>query len=244
MQKNLEVAKKIFENINSKETFILLQEINIHKIFEKLFRQDITSRERNVIICFIIYAYDNDSLWLNLKQNRYDNKLKIFKSLTDDIESDSYRGMLDNTNDLINDIIIRYVEDQTTWKWTQITSYLDFHSNMIRFASKKTETEKSIDKLIGKGDDQKVETLTSDYDMDTIAKVNKQKGDLLDQALSARQKADTLLAEIKNEFVQLDHAIQQDFGFQPTDEKRLNTDHWRDFIKEDYLPKKKAGLYP
>ncbi len=228
MQKAIQVCKTISKQ-SDKDCFDLLEDVNLHIIFQPINNLQIPVSEKNIIICYVIYAYDNDSSWLNLKQDRYDNKIKILKSLTDKYNSDFFIEIIENGNETINEVIGEYLIEQTTWKWRQIMISIDFHSNTLRFVSQRTETEKSIDKM---GKDGEVKTLTTEFDIDTIAKVNKQKGELLDQALKARKDADSLLSEIKKEFVHLDNVVQADFGFEVTDEKRIDILSWRSFIKK------------
>lgn len=240
MLKAIESIRKISKQLD-KDCLPILEEINLHKIFQPVYSLQISLKERNVIVCYCVLAYDNDSSWLNLKQDRYDNKIKILKSLTDKYNNDLFTQIIENNDDEVNEVIGEYLIEQCTWKWRQIMISLDFHSNTLKFVSQKTDTEKSIDKVIGKGEQQTVKTLVTEFDIDLIGKVNKQKGDLLEQAMKARRSADDLLSEIRKEFVQLDNAVQQDFNFSITDEKNIFHEKWRDFIKHEY-PKIKEKM--
>jgi hypothetical protein len=231
MKAAIEKIKEISKEIGA-GCYDKLEGINLHKIFSPVFKMNITLVEQDALICFIILAYDNDSGWLNLKQDRHENKLRILKSLTTKYEEGLFTDVINNSNDKINDVIAEYLISQCTWQWNQIMMSLDFHSNTLKFISQKTETEKSIDKVVGKGENQEVKTLVTEFDIDVVAKVTKQKGDLLEQALKARRSADELLTEIKRDFVQLDNAVQADFNFSITDERKINPESWRDYIKE------------
>lgn len=228
MQKAIEAIRSLSKELD-KNWLPQLEDINLHKIFEPIYRLNFNISNINAIIGFIVLAYDNDSSWLNLKQDRYDNKIKILRSLTEDYRLEQFEEIAKNENDTVNEVIGEYLIEQTTWKWRQIMVSLDFHSNTLRFVSQKMETEKRVDKLNKEGEKK---TLVEEYDLDLLAKISKQKGELLEQALKARRDADSLLSEIKKEFVQMDHAVQSDFNFEPTDEKRINPESWRDFIRE------------
>jgi len=116
---------------------------------------------------------------------------------------------------------------------------MDYHSNMFRFANQKTEEEKKNDKF---NKDGVVKTLTTEYDIDKISKVNKQKGELMDQALLAREKADKLILEIKKEYVNTDTAVQQDLGFAFTETyNKRDIYSWREFVKTELIPKRKLN---
>lgn len=228
MQKSIDLIRKVSKELD-KNWLPELEEINLHKIFDPIYRLNFNISNITAIIGFIVLAYDNDSSWLNLKQDRYDNKIKILRSLTADFQQPQFEEIAKNENDTVNEVIGEYLIEQTTWKWQQIMTALDFHSNTLRFVRQKMETEKKTDKMNKEGI---IKELTEDYDIDLLAKFSKQKGELLKQALDARRDADSLLSEIKKEFVQLDHVVQQDFGFEVTDEKRIDPLSWRDFIRQ------------
>lgn len=228
MQKSIDLIRKVSKELD-KNWLPELEEINLHKIFDPIYRLNFNISNINAIIGFIVLAYDNDSSWLNLKQDRYDNKIKILRSLTEDYRQPQFEEIAKNENDIVNEVIGEYLIEQTTWKWRQIMVSLDFHSNTLRFVSQKMETEKKMDKMNKEGI---VKELVQDYDLDVLAKISKQKGELLEQALKARRDADLLLSEIKKEFVQLDHVVQSDFNFELTDERRIDPLSWRDYIRE------------
>lgn len=81
--------------------------------------------------------------------------------------------------------------------------------------------------------------LTTEYKIEEIISANEKKAKLLNTAHDNRNKATELIAKLKGDFVQLEHAIQQDFGFSITEEKRIDPTSWRQFIKYEFLPKKK-----
>lgn len=228
MQKSIEVAKRIMKS-PEESGYPHLTEVNLHIIFDPIYEMGLSLPKMNAIVCFIIYAYDNDSLWLNLKADRYQNKINILKSLTAYHDTQLFTDIASNANSVINEIIGEYLIEQTTWKWHQIMTALDFHSSTLRFVGKSMEREKQTS--IDKDSEGAPKLVKEDFDMDVIAKVGKQKGELLKQALEARQDADLLLADIRKEFVQMEHAVQSDFGFSISDEKKLDKSSWRQFIR-------------
>lgn len=232
MQKVFELAKSMSVDLE-KDWTASLENLNLHKIFYSLSDlPDIDLKTINIITCYIIFAYDNDSTWLNLKQDRLQNKNRILSSITD-TKTPYLEEMIYNDSADINDVIASYLEEQATWKFRAVMSLLDFNSRMMRFVNQKTEEEKTYDKLNKEGE---IKQMTKEYDIDVITRVNKQKGELLEQAIGARERADKLISELKKEFVQVDHATQGDFGFEITDEKKINPELWRDFIKFRVIP--------
>lgn len=239
MTRAIEAAKKISSALE-KNSHEILYEINLHLIFAPVEELALSTKNKNSIIVYIILAYDNDSPWLDLRKDRFENKLSILKSLNCDSEDPRFKELLSNHNDTINNIILDYTVELTDWRWNTIFSLLDYHSNMLRFVNQKTESEKSIDKMDKDGG---IKTLVQDYDIDTLAGVNEKKGKLLDLALSAREKADKLILEIKKEFVNTDNAVQQDLGFSITETyKKKDIYSWSEFIRTELIPKRKKMI--
>lgn len=235
MQESVKLARKMSHDLG-KNWLSEIEELNLHVIFRPIYKRSDSITTLNAIVVFIIFSYDNDSTWLNLKQDRFENKLKIWKGLEVDL-NEHLISIAKNEIDSVNDVIVEYLIHQVTWEWNTIFTQLDYHSNMLRFVSKKTDTGKSTDVL--DKDDNK-HTLIEEYDAEKVSKINKEKGLLLERAIEAREKADTLLAKIRKEFVQMDNAVQQDFGFSPTDEKKIDAEKWRDFVRHTLVPAREA----
>ncbi len=101
---------------------------------------------------------------------------------------------------------------------------------MSRFATNETDDEKEYEKLSKDGQIQKY---TEEIDIEIIAKVNKQKGELLNQAHKAREKAEEIIREIRKDFATTDDATQSDFGFSFSDtSKKKNILSWREYIRD------------
>lgn len=230
MIKYIEVCKKIANNLNE-SGFPLLKEVNLHTVFEPVYDMDIPLKHINQIVCYVIYSFDPDSTWLDLRKDRLENKIRIIEGLDQNPNTSPFEDIINGKNEKINEVCLSFLGTLTDWRWTTIFSLLDYHSNMIRFVHQKTESEKSFDKMDKEG---QVQTLTEDLAADTIAKINKQKGELLELAINRRKQADELLSEIKRDFVVTDSATQSDFGFNfsDTSKERVDIMSWRGFIKK------------
>lgn len=230
MQKFIECARKIITDLE-KNWLPEFYELGLNKTFDEIYRLNVSITEANLLTSFIIFSYDPDSSRLDIRKDRYENKCQILSGIGGNINSALFKDILENNNEAFNNVVLNYLEKITTWQWPTIFSLLDYHSNMLRFANQKTEVEKSIDKMNKEGE---VKTLTQDYDIDTLAKVNKTKGELLSAAIEAREKASKLLLEIKKDFMPTDHATQSDFNFVFTDTAKDKVDilSWRSFIRQ------------
>lgn len=234
MQKAIDLAIKISKQLD-KNWLPELEENDLHKTFQSVYTINQNIENCNRIVCFIVYAYSPESLWLDLKKDRLENKTRILNNLDADISLKIFEEILCNNNEAVGISIFEYLELLKSWKWRAIFDLLDYSAKMSRFASQETESEKSFDKLNKAGE---VKKITEEIDVDVLVKVNKEKGALLDQSIAKRKQADTLLEEIRKEFVVTDHATQSDFNFNFTDSSRKKDIlSWRNFIKERNMKK-------
>lgn len=237
MKQNFELAKMMAKNI-SDSCQGDLEDINIWPIFSPLYKK-YTIEIANTLTAFVIFAYDNDSKWLNFNQDRHDNKVKIIKSLGSDPTHPFFEKKLSNLDEEFNDLIAQYLQSQVTYKWMMALTYLDYSAEMLAHARKKPEGDKTTEVLNKEGEKHK---LVEDFDEEKINKINIQRAGLLERAEKARTDAERLLSEINREFLQLNQAVQADFGFEMTEEKTLHYDNWRDFIRNVAVPYRKSLL--
>jgi len=230
MEKSIAAAKKIAETPD-KNWLEYLEEINLHLVFRPIYTLDLSIVDANLIVSFIIYAYDNDSQKINIQQDRDHNKLKICESIELDTTNEIVKNILTNNHDIANNVILNYLVELTTWAWQTILSQLDYHANIMRFVMQKTADEKTSEKTNNAGEKT---TTVQDYDLSEAAKINKQKGELINMAIAAREKADELLLKIKKDFMLTDMATQSDMGFTFTDtaKKKIDVESWKDWRKE------------
>lgn len=239
MQKSIEVTRTISKNL-SVDHSSLLEDYNLHYTLGGIYRLKIDIEDQNRIICFIIYAYDPESLWLDLKKDRDSNRNRILENLGANTTLKIYDSLRSRNDDIINMCVFNYLEELKNWKWAIIFNLLDNAAILQRFASEETEAEKSYQKM---NKDGEVKTITSDIDVETLVKAHKGKSDLLDQAISKRRQADALLDELRKEFVSTDQATQSDFGFNFTDTaKKKDILSWRSFIREKNLKKEGSSF--
>src|SRR5690606_19314881 len=150
--------------------------------------------DKNRIICFIIYAYSPHSLWLDLKRDRIENKMRILESLGANIKKDIFQQTISNSHEIVQMSVFNFLEEIKDWRWPTIFNLLEFSSKMQRFATEETAEEKKYQK---KDKDGETHNITEEIDIKVIANVNKEKGNLLDQAIAKRREADKLLEEIR-----------------------------------------------
>lgn len=230
MKKAIELAKKITRDY-AKDWSEELWDYNFPPSFKDIYSvSDVETS--NKIICYIVYSYSPDSLWLDLNRDRVENKTLIFNNLGTNVKDALIISILENKSELVNVAIFDFLESLKNWKWKAIFELIEYSSKMFAFASQETEAERNYQKINKEGE---VKDIKEDLEIDLISKVNKEKGILLDAAISKRKQADILLKEIKTEFVVTDNATQQDFGVEFTETaQKKNILSWREFIKYDY----------
>lgn len=240
MQKALSLAKRIttaFDHDYSDD----LKEYDLHITFARILSCNYSQTDKNKCICYVIYAFDPESPWLDLKKDRIDNKMRILKNIDADASAGIYSSLIDNTNEIVGDCIFNYLEDEKSWKWRAVYNLLDYSARMIRFANEETPatyvSEETTDK-----DGNIVKTFTH-VDVDEIGKGHLRKGDIMDQSIKKRREAETILEEIRKELVSTDAATQSDFGFNFTDTaKQRDIMSWSQFIAERNERKKAEKL--
>ncbi len=228
MNNTIELAKRISNNL-SKDWEPDYRDLNIWFIFEPLYKiKGYSTLVSNTIAAYIVFAYHNESNWLDYKKDRFDNKNRILISLGAKPTNDPNESIVENANDEINAIVAEFLISQVSSQWKQALSYLDYAAETIRFATKKTEEEKTYDKLTKEGI---AVSLTSDIDIEKILKAQVLKSDLLDRAASATEKAHKIIEGIGKEFLELNQVTQAEFGFEVASEKALHYPLWRDWIR-------------
>lgn len=238
MQKALKLALQIRNNLD-KDWRAELEEYGLHKVFFPIYKLNNANLEDlNRIICYIIYAYSPDSLWLDIKKDRIDNKKKILHNLDADLSKKIFKDIVSNSiNDIIGTSIFSFLEELKDWRWKVVFDLLEYSARMSRFANAETSEEKTKKK--GKGDNE-VEVIAS-VDIDIISKVNKEKGQLLQMSIEKRKQADDMINEIRKEFVATDNSVQGDFSFSFTESaKKKDIMSWADFIHNDKENMKRA----
>jgi uncharacterized protein YlbG (UPF0298 family) len=234
MQKALELAKSIGKDLQ-KNWSEELDEFNLTSIFSPVYNSVELIHDKNTIVCYIVHAYNPDSFWLDLKKDRTDNKIKILNSLGADVSRDLYQNVMNGKHESVNISIFSFLEELKDWRWRSIFDLLEYASRMSRFAAVETEEEKKFQKVNKEGESVEY---TKEVDIEVITKVNKEKGNLIQQSIKARENADLLLEQIRKEFVATDNAVQQDFNFSFTGtSKKKDVLSWRDFIKDRNLKK-------
>jgi len=216
MQKAIKLAKVISGKIDADHTELIEAE-NLHWVFEPLAELEISRKERNTLTCAIIYSYDNESTWIDLKQDGQVINGSILRGLKADLQQPIYKDFLNQENEKINEAVGNYLDMVGDWRFTTIRKHIDYHAKYIR----QTENEEDF-----KGLD--------------AAKKNAARegmGKLMREAVNHRKTADALIQEVHRDYVATQHRVNQDFGKSFVDESiKRDIFSWREFVKYELIP--------
>lgn len=219
MQKSIEAAKRISKNLDADSSDIL-EGFNLHTAFDSISFMGLENRIANTLICAIIYSYDSDSNWSNLKKTSFEDKTDILKGLKADMSVEFYDAFIELTNEDINNAIGDFLDLQPDWRFSQVMRSRDFHSKSLK--------EKNPD--------------FTGVDNDKIIKAKEALGKYIREGLNHRKIADEYILQIEKDYVGLNHRTEQDFKTRFTDtELKVDIMSWRDHIKNLNLQKQKAA---
>jgi len=236
MKNYLEIAKKIQSDLEDNHLEVL-EEHNLKEIFTPIYKLNEPILTLNSVVAYIILAYTNASPWLDLNKDRLQNKIGIIQGLKIPITA-FIQSIIDCENKIVNIVISEYLQDQASWEFQQAAAYLDSHQRLMKLSSENVETGYTQEEMNKDGNSVK---LTTEYKLEEIISAHEKKAKLLATAHDNRNKAAELISKLKGDYVQLDHAVQQDFGFSIVEERRIDPASWRHFMKYDYLPRKKIS---
>lgn len=229
MQKNLELAKKIYKDPDL-NWLSYLEDLNLHTIFRPIYTLNYRIEFLNKVVAFIILAYDNNSEWIDVRKDREQNKVLIIEGIGADPKIGIFSEILTDDNPLVKEVILKYLLSQCDHRWQEIMSLLDYASRTILFCNRKTEDKFLVGLRLNKETNQQ----EKDYeylDPREVTKVEDSKGDLLEKAIRARKTADELLKSIESDFQKLDAITVPEFGFQFTDVKKYDITSWEARLK-------------
>jgi hypothetical protein len=228
------LAKKLYDN-PGKNWLPELELLNLHVIFRPLYKGYFQFDTPNKIVAFVILSYDNDSPWIDPRKDRNSNKISIIEGIDADPDTRVFKEILNYENSDVQEVILKYLVNQTDARWQEIMSLLDYSSKMMLFCNRQTNEKFKIGSKFNEETKEHKDEFEF-LDPAEIAKVNQEKGKLLLQAIEARKKAEELLKSLESDFQKVDTATQGDFGFKFSDVK-FDILSWEQRVK-----KRKAAL--
>lgn len=229
MKTAIELAKKMYKEPEV-NWLPALEEINLHIIFRPIYKEKFDFATPNRIVAFIILSYDNDSSWIDTRKDRLVNKISILEGIDANPNDKIFKDIINYENDKVQEVILKYLINQTDSRWQEIISLLDYSNKMILYCNKKVEEKNQVD--VKYSEEGKPTNVYEYLDPIEVSKINKEKGDLLMKAIEARKTAEELLKQLENDFQKVDHATQVDFNFTFSDVKKYDVLSWEQRVRK------------
>ena len=183
MSKVLALIEKLSQKLDSDWKQELIA-INVWEDFAPLYHKfPGDSYKANVILAFLVFAYDKESKQIDLHMDRMQSKSKILcalaglSAMADADYTDAAVGLMSPYNELIE----AYINYQKDRRWRDIVSNYDFHSKASAMAS----------------------IASGPKEMEYV-------GRMLKQASILRNDADVLVTQLEQENVVLDAALKKE----------------------------------
>lgn len=200
-----------------------LERAGIYDDVKDIYSQNWSTAFCNKVVAFVVMSYDNESGWIHIHKDRWDNKYKIATRLGMDIKDKKVKDIVENGNHTVNNVVAWYIDHQADWRWDAILSCFEYASEMMRFAKTRTD-----DKVYHDKDEQNNKIVLRDVDVDKLSAGNLKKGQNIEAAIAQRRKGEELLKEIEEEFVTLNTVMNKEGKRRPTDLN--NIDSWEAYI--------------
>ena len=227
MRKAIELAKKISINIQSDNTE-LLKEYNFHVVFEQITETTLSDLIKNTLIAAIIYGYDNDSKWIDTRVDGITNNKNIMIGLGADFKNPTIKDFINLSHEPSLECIGNFLDRLPDWRFR--------HGYRLRLQYTKTMNQP--------------EPSLFDVDEEKKAMIFINWAKAIDAAKRQMIDAQQMIAEIEKDFLSTSHMVEGSLSESYTqktlemfndENKKINIESWRDYIKHVYLPSKKAA---
>lgn len=206
----IDLAKRISKDLE-KNWLPELEEKNLHKIFESLFRLNVNITQANTLVCAVIFSYDKNSKWIDLRQDGITINKNVLLGLSANVSENIFREFIEFSNEDINDTIGLFLDTQNDWRFITIRKMVDFHA--------KTMSQKDPD--------------LKDVDEEKKPKILENMSRAMKEGVFQREAADKLIEQIEKEYVSLNHKTESDFGLKFTNNgTKADIMSWRQYIRQ------------
>lgn len=231
MQKNIELISLAQRMIKDLEANYLpdLEHLNLHIVFRPIYKHNLTILNLNAIVAFIILAYSEESPWLNPRKDRASNKAEILSGIGVSPDNPIYKEIIHYSNDSVQQVILNYLLFHVDGRFREIIDLLEYADKNFFFSNRRTADKKKTGE--SKDENGNVEEVYQYIDELEMAKINKEKGELMIRAQEAREKAEKLLKQLEVDYQKTDSATNGDFGFSFSNPKDFKIERWEDRIR-------------
>src|SRR5712692_2294505 len=130
MLKALDISRQISKDLE-KNWLPELQEYGLYKTFEPIYKLNNSIGVLNTLVCAIIFSYDPESKWIDLKNDGYSINRNILFNLGADFSLEIYEEFCTQSNEDIGEAIGNYLDIIKNWKFVTARRMIDFHSKTM-----------------------------------------------------------------------------------------------------------------
>ena len=189
MQKGISAAKAISKDLK-KDWLPYLEENNLHRTFESIYYLGLSNEVTNTLVCSVIYSYDNESKWIDLKHDSFTINKNILTGLYADLKEEIFQDFIYLRNEDIRTSIGNYLDLLPDWRFRHVRKLIDYYTTVMN--QKEPDTTNI--------DEEKKSTAFSN------------RGKAIREAKTQRLDADELIKLIRTDTVLTEHRINQDYG--------------------------------
>jgi hypothetical protein len=178
--------------------------------FMPIYKQKWSTETTNRIIAFIVFAYDNESGWIQIHKDRQENKEDILLKLGFKLSDKVAKSVLTGSNKAVEGVVEWFIKFQMDWRWKSILACHQYHSDMTDYANQRYQPEAPEESILDDDEEEEKKPAFKMLGEDKIVGMNIAKGKVLDEAIKRRREGDALMSEIKKEFVALDTVLEKE----------------------------------
>lgn len=207
---NVEVILSLCKNMDSswKEELI---EYNMYSDFDPIYNLGYPEKITNTIIAFIVKAYDQDSNSIDVRRDRYLDKVRILEGLCLTKNDEIFNKIIGDEETEIKSVCYNYLLRQRDIRFRTVLRYNEFYEDNMKFIFEKEDENLADDK---------------------IATIKAKKMDLVATNSSLRKEIVALIADIKRDYAMIDKITETEFGYIFSDPENYDIMSWGDFLKK------------
>lgn len=186
-----------------------LDKMGLWNTFFDLYAEAGDNKRGNILVAFVVFAYNYKSDMIEFSKDRLDTKRRIMVkfggvlAMDDKLLHDAAFGL----NSAVNRASGKYVEDQRDWRWPDIISKIEIHSRVNALAASNLLPDSDLSKM-------------------------------LKDATIGRKEAQDMWNDIRREYLPLDNALTLEGKPKLTD-RMTDFTNWESYIRSIKNEKKR-----
>ncbi len=186
-----------------------LDKMGLWNTFFDLYAESGDNKTGNILVAFVVFAYNYKSDMIEFSKDRLDTKRRIMikfgglLAMDNKLLHDAAFGLNSTTNRVSG----KYVEDQKDWRWPDVISKIELHSRLNALASSNLIPDSDLSKM-------------------------------LKDATVGRKEAQEMWNDLRREYLPLDNALAAE-GKPKLTERMIDFTNWESYIRSIKTEKKR-----